>query len=272
MNQQVASGSKLSKGSHIAVGISALIMGILLVTSGALGTTLYNSMDSAKGDDKDTQTKNQNAADSANIYFIVALVLGVALLFAIAIIYTMMQCKCKDGASSMVQISKEHAGIAVVVMIYLTTILLITGSSLGVDLFNNRIGTYKGGDDAEAVKANEDRAAAIDVTNIVFIVAAVLFFVGYTIYVTELHKAIEDKIKGMGYPSSIPQKPVRRRMSDVRRSMDRLRGKNSVAEPKYSPPKGEVNKMKDSLRKFSGGSGVNRSLLVEKLQHKLASP
>ncbi|MCH9716892.1 MAG: hypothetical protein K0U52_07395 [Gammaproteobacteria bacterium] len=183
-----------------SVGVGIVIVGVLLVVSGALGVVTYNTMDAPVGDTPEEKQQNQQRADGIKTSFIVWMVIGVAFLmtyfgfiaYESGIVETRRAlCPGVSGSrfqeicQTPVKSAKDYA-VAVVILTYVVNVLLITTSSQGIAL-HNLIGTYKGGDPKE-MESNQQTSQNIYGTNIAFLVISVIFFVMYTLYLAEAPK------------------------------------------------------------------------------------
>ncbi len=184
-----------------SVGVGIVVVGLLLVISGALGIVTYNTMDAPKGNTPDEQQQNQQKADGLKTSFIVWMVVGVGFLmtyfgfiaYETGIVETRKTlCPGVSGArfqeicQKPVKSAKDYA-VAVVILTYIVNVLLIVTSSQGIVL-HNLIGSYKGGNNPKEVESNEQTSQNIYGTNIAFLVISVIFFVMYTLYLAEAPK------------------------------------------------------------------------------------
>lgn len=200
-------GVKDSERLGLTVGISAIVVGILLIVSGALGTTMYNTMDCVKGDTADELKQNKGSADGINVSFILWIILGIVFLAVysgfiayesgISVTRTSLCQHVPESVatklcSGVVKTAKDYA-VATAVIVYIIDVLLIVTCSEGIAL-HTLIGTYKGGNcagkevDADQVTNNKRLSDGIYNTYIAFLVIAVVFFIIYTAYLGDAHK------------------------------------------------------------------------------------
>jgi len=202
----------INKNFTITVGVFIAVMGIVLVISGALGVTMYNTMDEPKGDTPQELADRQRTANGINASFIIWIIIGVAFLAAYcsfisyeAGINKTRKALCTSDSNPLCvgPIDSAHKwGIATAVLVYVANILLITTCAEGISL-HKLIKKYKGGDPKE-VDDNKRTSDGINSTFIVFLVFAVIVLVMYTAWLGNLHqtagpmwKSFQSSVKGI---------------------------------------------------------------------------
>lgn len=182
-------------GMHIAI----LAIGAILVIAGMLGTTMYNTMETA------TSVENGKTAESINSTFIAWIIVGVLFLFLFSMVWVEEAAfeKCKENClteKSTIQVNSKMAilkrlKISVVTIIYIISAILITTCAEGIALYG-MIKTYASPSNTQAERdANKSLATNIYNTFIGFLVVVCFFIIIYTGYIFNAHVKIYDSIK-----------------------------------------------------------------------------
>ena len=187
MGNSTSSNLKKEIGMHVLV----MLIGVILIISGALGVTMYNTMATP------TSVNEGVIASNINITFITWMVVGILFVFLYSMIWVnesaLKKCETlKDNNTSNFAEKLKNMKISTTTMVYLVGAILITTCSEGIAL-HGMIKTYKGlvdskGDSQDSQKTNRDLATSIYNAFIVFLALDILLLVVYTVYTFKLLK------------------------------------------------------------------------------------